>query len=1080
MSGFAPGGRARSVRRVRRAAGLLLLWGISASLSAEVLESAQPRVLDRFADLTVWSAAASSGARASIAAADGVAGRALRLDFDFAGTAGYANASRALPLELPENYEISFWLRADAPVNDLQFKLVDEGGDNVWWFHRHNFEYPREWRQIRVKKRQIEFAWGPAADHELRRMARVELVVAAGRGGGAGTLYISDIEFRALAPDPVSWPPPSAVASSYLPGAEPPLAVDGNAATAWQSDPAAGAAQTITLDFGRERDFGGLFVRWRDGAFASSYDVQTSDDGDNWQTLRSVTAGSGGRDALLLPDAQARYLRLRMLHGPMENYGIAEIEVKDPAFGASPNAFFGAVARDARRGFYPRGFSGEQPYWTVVGVDGGLHSGLLSEDGALEAGSGGFSIEPFMIEGSSVVTWADVTTSQSLAEGYLPLPAVDWQHGDWRLRVSAIASGTRERPRLIAHYELANVSDHPVTLKLVLAVRPLQVNPPAQFLSVEGGVSGVRDIDWNGAALVVNGQRNVLPLRPPDCVGMAPFDAGPVPAWAAAGEWRLNRRVHDDFGYASAALEYDFTLAAGSASGVSIVVPLSEQDGAALDFAGKSPEEWLAAERESVASAWRTALNRVTFEVPAEAQPVIDTLRTALSHVLIVRDGPILRPGPRSYARSWIRDGAMMSESLLRLAHANDADSFLRWYAPHQFADGRMPCCIDARGADPVPENDSDGEFLFLVNELYRYTRDDTLRTAMWPHVVAAMRNLESLRQSGRTPENRDSSFYGLVPASISHEGYSAKPMHSYWDDFWVAKGYAAAVDLARAQGAAGLAAQWEASRRELERDLRASLRVSTTAHRIAFVPGAAELGDFDPTSTTIAFAPGATVLDMAMPAVAATYARYWQEFVDRRDGRVLWREYTPYELRNVGVFVRLGWEDRAQQLLDFFLDGRRPQAWNQWAEVVGRNYRQPRFIGDMPHGWVASDFMRAVLDMFAYERDADRSMVLARGVPESWIEGRGVAVRGLRTPYGKLSYTLRREKGDILVLRVDAESNVPPGGFVLVAPDRNRPPAATVNGRRAHWRDGELRIALVPASVAIDARSTRRQMATP
>jgi hypothetical protein len=26
--------------------------------------------------------------------------------------------------------------------------------------------------------------------------------------------------------------------------------------------------------------------------------------------------------------------------------------------------------------------------------------------------------------------------------------------------------------------------------------------------------------------------------------------------------------------------------------------------------------------------------------------------------------------------------------------------------------------------------------------------------------------------------------FYGLLPASISHEGYSAKPMHSHWDNF--------------------------------------------------------------------------------------------------------------------------------------------------------------------------------------------------------------------------------------------------------------------------------------------------------
>jgi hypothetical protein len=68
----------------------------------------------------------------------------------------------------------------------------------------------------------------------------------------------------------------------------------------------------------------------------------------------------------------------------------------------------------------------------------------------------------------------------------------------------------------------------------------------------------------------------------------------------------------------------------------------------------------------------------------------------------------------------------------------------------------------------------------------------------------------------------------------------------------------------------------------------------------------------------------------------------------------------------NVGSFVRLGWRDRAQDLTRWFMADRRPAAWNQWAEVVGRDARQPRFVGDMPHGWVASDFIRAALDLFA------------------------------------------------------------------------------------------------------------------
>src|SRR5262249_22211392 len=163
--------------------------------------------------------------------------------------------------------------------------------------------------------------------------------------------------------------------------------------------------------------------------------------------------------------------------------------------------------------------------------------------------------------------------------------------------------------------------------------------------------------------------------------------------------------------------------------------------------------------------------------------PLWSTLRTALAHILITRDGPILRPGTRAYARSWIRDGAMIGESLLRLGHADVAADYLRWFAPYQFANGKIPCCVDERGAGPVPENDSAGEFLFLTWELYRYTRDRAVLVTLWPRVETAVRYMETLRQSERTEVRRtaaNAAIYGLLPASISHEGYSEKPMHSY------------------------------------------------------------------------------------------------------------------------------------------------------------------------------------------------------------------------------------------------------------------------------------------------------------
>ena len=77
------------------------------SIWARSAELPSPRLLDSFDQIAAWQPVASDDVRASIYAADGPDGRAIRLDFDLAGTAGYAIARRALPVDLPPNYEIS-------------------------------------------------------------------------------------------------------------------------------------------------------------------------------------------------------------------------------------------------------------------------------------------------------------------------------------------------------------------------------------------------------------------------------------------------------------------------------------------------------------------------------------------------------------------------------------------------------------------------------------------------------------------------------------------------------------------------------------------------------------------------------------------------------------------------------------------------------------------------------------------------------------------------------------------------------------------------------------------------------------
>jgi hypothetical protein len=367
---------------------------------------------------------------------------------------------------------------------------------------------------------------------------------------------------------------------------------------------------------------------------------------------------------------------------------------------------------------------------------------------------------------------------------------------------------------------------------------------------------------------------------------------------------------------------------------------------------------------------------------------------------------------------------------------------------------------------------------VYLIAQYYRYTHDREWLVAMWPHVRAAVSYMNALREKERRAENESASrraFYGLMPPSISHEGYSDRPAYSYWDDFWTAAGYDGAVTMAEALGKQQEAAAFAREREDFRRDLLASLRASIAQHGIDYIPGAADRGDFDATSTTIGLSIAGMRAELPQAELERTFERYWQAFRARRGGSTDWRDYTPYELRSVGAFVRLGWRDRAIDLLEGLMADRRPAGWNQWAEVVGRLPREPRFVGDMPHGWIASDFVSAALDLFAFERQSDRSLVLAAGLPTEWLAGQGIAVENLRTPYGKLSYGLRHEGKDV-VLKISGGLTPPPGGLVFAWPYAGKPGSAWAsNGNRLTWENRELRVREVPASIISGAPAASR-----
>jgi hypothetical protein len=1043
---------------------------ITLILALSAAAHAQP-FTDTFDTLEPWSVIASDGVQASIAQDTGPDGPCLRLDFNFEAGAGYCIVRRALPIDLPANYRFTHLIRGEAPDNNLEFKLVD--GDNVWWINRRAFQFPKEWTKITNKASHFQFAWGPSGGAKLDRLGAIEVAIAAAKGG-KGSVYIDTLTFEALPePLPVTHDPIASFSSAS--GDNAPVTIPASGAVAWRSAPTDNSPR-IDIDFQQPREVGGLILDWDSADFGVNYDISLSPDGQTWEQATTARASDGGRDFIALPDGEGTHLRIDIRSTSRnQGAGLTGLALQSPEFANTPNAFITSIAKASPRGRYPRAFLREQPVWTVVGAPESPDEALFSGDGAIEVFKGGPSIEPFVMldtpEGPRRLSWADAKITQSLDSGYLPIPTVSWDLGGLRLDITPIADVSLTG-RVPVKYTLTNTGGPTQSGQLSLMVRPFQVLPPWQELNLTGGVTPIRTIEHRAGSVLVNERLIASAVTPADRFIAAAFhSADPVAMLSEFGE--IFERADDPAGLASGILSWRFDLPAGSSK--EVVLDISLNGWSRFGFGPPPGVDVVATQYES-RRRWSADLNKVTLSLPPSAQHLADTFRTIQAHILINADGPAIQPGSRTYERSWIRDGALTSTALLATGHPEQARAFIDWYAGYQYPSGKIPCVVDSRGPDPVPEHDSTGEYLYIVHTYYRFTRDAAFLEHHWPHVQRAIGYIESLRAERMTDEYKNGppekrACYGLVPESISHEGYSAKPMHSYWDDFFILKGLEDAAAIAAILNKSDEHTRWTALAADFKRCLYDSMRLAMQIKNIDYIPGCVELGDFDATSTAIGLYPCDQYGSIPEPQLSNTFDRYYDYFQKRRDGQIDWKDYTPYEVRLIGTFIRLGQPDRAHNLLDYFLSQQTPPAWNQWPEVVARDGAKPHFVGDIPHTWVGSDFLSAVRSMFVYEHND--GLILAAGITPEWAATpEGVAIKNFPTEFGAISYSLRTV-GDTTTINLNLDLfEFPPAGITIRAPDPRPIAAATIDGKVVHTDPQQLHLTAPASTVTLQYES--------
>ena len=1042
----------------------VLLFSLSSLLS-------QVRLIDAFENTEGWNFIKSDGVELQLSVEERLNGNAIRFDYDFTRGTGYGGIQKWFPIDLPENYEFTFWIKADSPDNNFEIKFIDSSGDNVWWVNNRNYKFPNEWTKIRIRKRHIGFAWGPTKERDLKRVDRIEFTIAS-FVGGKGTVWIDDLRFEPLETEPESYPIPMAKASSKAKKLNPNLMFDGSDDTYWLSKGVKN--QSILLDFTMRREFGGLQINWLENHRATKFDILLSNDNKKWERVYSVRSNLSNTSFIRLPEADAEYLKIELLEGINPGgFGISEIKILDIGNTLTVNDFLIHTAKNSPIGDYPRYFLEQASYWTVTGVNSDVKEAMINEDGMIEVDKAMFSIEPIIKMNNIIYNWNNVTTSQSMS---FPMetaelgftPSVSWQIDDLKFVTGISASGEANvNSQLNAGYYFENNSDHIKEFDLYLLLRPFQVNPYYQFLNLAGGAGKIGIINEleQGRKIAVD-EKVVVSLRKYDSFTANAFDAGNLVDLVRKDLLPTNTSADDPVGLANGAIKYSLKLQPGETTRFFVIVPFYGKTG----FNSEITNEQITTELTNTNEFWRNKVDHIKFSLPESADKIINTYKSNLFYILVNRDKAGIQPGSRSYERSWIRDGSLTSSALLKSGIVEEVKEFIEWYSTHQYDNGKVPCVVDFRGPDPVPEHDSHGQLIFLIREYFNFTHDTAFLRSKNQNVLMAVDYIESLiaeRSTDHFRHGNDSirAYYGIVPESISHEGYSEKPMHSYWDNFFIMKGLKDAADIQKILGEGEEYNRISIIRDTFRVNLYNSIHLAMKTRGIDYIPGCVELGDFDATSTTIALTPCNEYDNLPKPEVYNTFNKYYEFFKDRRDGKREWVNYTPYEVRLIGSFIFLNQPRRAHELIEFFLDDRRPNGWNHWAEVVWNDYRIPRFIGDMPHTWVGSDFINAVRSMFVYENEYDGTLVLGAALYQDWIDSPdGMSVENMPTYYGDISYSVKRDNNSYH-FTINGDVNLPTNGIRIKNFNGFRLPSmVTIDGVESkEFNENEIIVMSIP-----------------
>jgi len=718
-------------------------------------------------------------------------------------------------------------------------------------------------------------------------------------------------------------------------------------------------------------------------------------------------------------------------------------------------------------------------YWNMVGVKNTPQECLIGQSGEIEPVYDEYALGFFLFDPTArrlyqpqrpAFSGAATTLTQSWQDGYLPVLITDYATPiglNVEERVLATTVGVDQKSMALVRFTVTAAIAGLGPMWFCLSISPAG---PTGFRRDDRAHQTV-DPRWlqylrylpAESRVEVNQHLGPVFDKPPDHYGMYGngtaadpnfyLQFNPLAELAERGAMNGFDTSTDYFGgFCQRVVAWEMNLAkAGDSFSLDVRLPID-------DFQGPGDLQVLSAPtadslEQNNHQYWDNLLNHngVQITFPPVIAHLFNMFRISRSMLLILSDNGAIHPGPTIYNSFWIRDSSVEG---IALTEVGDSDVPTRQYGTHytdpsifhmeQSWDGPVSLYGFFGGSHEINDQewDSNGEALWAIGRFDRLQGPSVAFGAKMftPYVVTGARWI----RDNRTP-------YGLLYSGWSAEHLGDKSHPHYWDNLWAIAGLWEAAQLATRLNAPQAQEIWSIYN-TVNQATADSIRWVLGQQRQSgdwetFIPtGPADVGRLDSTmiGTVAYFHPCRLYMGQKLGADIDSAARYtldtiWSHFMDggfRHDSA--WRCYGPYlTLQLAHAFLLTGQLDRMNQCLFWVVgDAGFPRVHdasggaNVWQVVQGvwneqHNYPIAKdfsqfpaswwYMGDIPHGWAAAEFMLLIRDMLFFEADEDHDpqIFLAPGMLPEWLAGgQTVSIANAPTLYGvSFGYKLQHDE---------------------------------------------------------------------